>query len=164
MFNMIFKLFRVAIILGYAAVAKSQDQWGILGFSAGKPVIYSTRKLHKNDKFRAYKIGSLTNEIDVGIVKATFNLKSPLYSIDGSSKGWEHAISRSSEIPLGTMWLCLPKKWHLKEIGENEAVLVNAYGSKGSIKILMRSEGVEANLTVGGKSETIYYYLGYDIK
>jgi hypothetical protein len=148
----------------YSPLAYAQSQWGILGFSENKPVVYSFTKIAKNRNFTAYRIDTLLDNLKITISTVVNNPSSPIYSLVGSNTCWEHRIRNPKLIPHGTIWLCLPVSWQLKKNTENEAIVTTKSGLMGSITITKQSEGIEINVCINEKSEKIYYYLGYDIE
>jgi hypothetical protein len=148
----------------FSPLAYAQGQWGILSFSENKPVVYSFTKIAKNRIFKAYKIDTLIDNLNITISTAVNNPSSPIYSAVGSNSCWEHRIRNPKLIPHGTIWVCLPVSWKLHKNTENEAIITTKSGLRGSITITKQSEGIEINVCINENSDKIYYYLGYDIE
>lgn len=160
---MLLKTINILFLLGCSIFAKSQERWGILSFSSGRPVVYSMIELNKLSKYRIYKMPSMEEHKDISIIKAISRSKSPLYDSNGANRSWEHQISGSNMVPSGSIWLCLPVEWEFTVTGNDGGTIKTSIGLKGTVGILKRAEGIEITLDINDKREKLYYYLNYDI-
>lgn len=161
---MLYSLIKIVFVFLYVSIANAQDQLGILVYTEKNPKVYSLNELRDKGKYRAYQIGALAHHFEFKIAKGSLISNSPLFNSDGENTSWEHILTKSYKVPPGTLWLCLPTRWRLTEICENEAILITASGIKGSIEMIKQTEGIEINVKLDEKNYTIYYYLGYGIE
>lgn len=151
-------------LLALSAEPQPTQPWGILGLRGNQPVVYSTSRLPDGMHIEAYQLGKWTKHLPLRVTSGALNERSRLYDGNGSSASWEHAVASEVRITEPALWICLPPGLTLTGAGKDTAILRKAGRKAGGVRISRQSEGISIALTVGGTSEKVYYYLGYDLQ
>jgi hypothetical protein len=151
-------------LLALSAEPQPTHPWGILGLRGNQPVVYSSSRLPDGMHIEAYQLGKWTKHIALRVTSGALNERSRLYDGNGASASWEHAVASEVRMKEPALWICLPPGLTLTGAGEDAAILRKAGRKVGRVRISRQSEGISVVMTVGGVSEKVYYYLGYDLQ
>ncbi len=151
-----------AVVALVTCSAPSHPSFGVLGFQGDRPTVFSTVRLEDGQRLAAYRIGTWTRSADVVIKSATRNPGSRLFDSEGNSVAWEHEISTPASFSGANLWICLPTDLNVAPAGKDGTTLTKHGEQIGTIRVSVKSEGLEFTLDVRGKTERVYYYLGYD--
>lgn len=152
------------LIVLSSSVVRAGVPWAILGFSAGRPRVFSIHEMDDGSRYRAYRLDDLTTHQEATVIEVSKNHDSRLYDASGSNDCWEGGVTEGGLVPRGTLWICFPMDWSLSKQSPAKGKLRSASGQKGTIRILKRSEGIELIVVCDGVKESAYYSLGYGIE